>query len=251
MSILEIKEDFQLDCSLTQLNKEALIKKYTPLIKHIASRIILDKNRYFDYEDLVSYGYIGLLEAIKSFNPERGNKFSTYATIKIRGSIIDQLRASKIISRSSMKKVNLYYKTIEELNKELNKEPNNIEIAERMNCSIQDIYSIENNINILSMISLETLISENINENFKIENKNIIKSQEEIIEEEEMKKILSLAIKQLKEQEQLVLSLYYFEEMNLKEIGQVINVSESRVCQIHSRAILNIKKYFEKIKYKR
>ena len=119
-----------MDYKVAKLNQENLVKQYTPLVKYIASRVILEKNKNLEYEDIVGYGYIGLMEAIKTYDPSKGAKFSTYATLKIKGAIIDELRNSKIISRRSASKVAEYYKAIEALQKNLLREPTDKEIKE-------------------------------------------------------------------------------------------------------------------------
>ncbi|MBP3917398.1 FliA/WhiG family RNA polymerase sigma factor [Clostridium sp.] len=238
--------------SISKLNQENLVRQYTPLVKYVASRILLDKNRYYDFEDLVGYGYIGLINAIKNYNPNKGSKFSTFATIKIRGAIYDELRSSKILSRTKNEQIAEYYSAIEELEQRINREPTQAEIADEMGCTIDDVYSIQNNINVMSMLSLDNVL---YNEDFTEENKvkvlngNDVQNQDEIMVNKELADILTRGIDLLKEKERIVLNLYYYEELTLKEIGKILGISESRVCQIHSKAIVGLKKYLCNIGY--
>lgn len=138
--------------------KEEIVKKYIPLVKYIASRVIIGKTKYIEYEDLVSYGMIGLMDALNKFDESKGMKFSTYASIRIKGSMIDELRRNSPISKGAMDKLNRYNEAIEKLQKKLNKEPNLIQIADELNISLKEVSEIENYINYISVISLEDLI---------------------------------------------------------------------------------------------
>ncbi|APH19917.1 FliA/WhiG family RNA polymerase sigma factor [Clostridium botulinum] len=231
--------------------KEEIVKKYIPLVKYIASRVIIGKTKYIEYEDLVSYGMIGLMDALNKFDESKGMKFSTYASIRIKGSMIDELRRNSPISKGAMDKLNRYNEAIEKLQKKLNKEPNLIQIADELNISLKEVSEIENYINYISVISLEDLIFSSEDEvpligTIKDEKS---PSPEKHVEENEQLDYLAKAIELLNEKDRLVVTLYYYEELTLKEIGKILNVSESRVCQLHSRAIIHLKKAMAKLKY--
>ncbi|APC81771.1 FliA/WhiG family RNA polymerase sigma factor [Clostridium botulinum] len=231
--------------------KEEIVKKYIPLVKYIASRVIIGKTKYIEYEDLVSYGMIGLMDALNKFDESKGMKFSTYASIRIKGSMIDELRRNSPISKGAMDKLNRYNEAIEKLQKKLNKEPNLIQIADELNVSLKEVSEIENYINYISVISLEDLIFSSEDEvpligTIKDEKS---PSPEKHVEENEQLDYLAKAIELLNEKDRLVVTLYYYEELTLKEIGKILNVSESRVCQLHSRAIIHLKKAMAKLKY--
>ncbi|RUT57680.1 FliA/WhiG family RNA polymerase sigma factor [Clostridium botulinum] len=222
-----------------------------PLVKYIASRVIIGKTKYIEYEDLVSYGMIGLMDALNKFDESKGMKFSTYASIRIKGSMIDELRRNSPISKGAMDKLNRYNEAIEKLQKKLNKEPNLIQIADELNISLKEVSEIENYINYISVISLEDLIFSSEDEvpligTIKDEKS---PSPEKHVEENEQLDYLAKAIELLNEKDRLVVTLYYYEELTLKEIGKILNVSESRVCQLHSRAIIHLKKAMAKLKY--
>lgn len=234
--------------------KEEIVKKYIPLVKYIASRVIIGKTKYIEYEDLVSYGMIGLMDALNKFDESKGMKFSTYASIRIKGSMIDELRRNSPISKGAMDKLNRYNEAIERLQKKLNKEPNLIQIADELNISLKEVSEIENYINYInyiSVISLEDLIFSSEDEvpligTIKDEKS---PSPEKHVEENEQLDYLAKAIELLNEKDRLVVTLYYYEELTLKEIGKILSVSESRVCQLHSRAIIHLKKAMTKLKY--
>lgn len=231
--------------------KEEIVKKYIPLVKYIASRVIIGKTKYIEYEDLVSYGMIGLMDALNKFDESKGMKFSTYASIRIKGSMIDELRRNSPISKGAMDKLNKYNEAVEKLQKKLNKEPNLIQIADELNISLKKVSEIENYINYISVISLEDLIFSSEDEVPLIGTIKDDKSPspEKYVEEEEQLDYLAKAIELLNEKDRLVITLYYYEELTLKEIGKILNVSESRVCQLHSRAIVHLKKAMAKLKY--
>ncbi|MCR1933637.1 FliA/WhiG family RNA polymerase sigma factor [Clostridium tepidum] len=231
--------------------KEEIVKKYIPLVKYIASRVIIGKTKYIEYEDLVSYGMIGLMDALNKFDESKGMKFSTYASIRIKGSMIDELRRNSPISKGAMDKLNKYNEAVEKLQKKLNKEPNLIQIADELNISLKEVSEIENYINYISVISLEDLIFSSEDEVPLIGTIKDDKSPspEKYVEEEEQLDYLAKAIELLNEKDRLVITLYYYEELTLKEIGKILNVSESRVCQLHSRAIVHLKKAMAKLKY--
>ena len=231
--------------------KEQIIQEYIPLVKYIASRVMFGKNKYMEYEDLVSYGMIGLIDAINKFDDSKGMKFSSYASIRIKGAMIDELRKNRPISKGAMDKLNRYNKAIEDLQGSLLREPTNIEISNYLGITMGEVSEIENYINYISMVSLENVIfsdDEDINLMGIIEDKNS-PSPDSYLEDKEKLEVLTQAIELLKEKDRMILNLYYYEGLTLKEIGKVLEVSESRVCQLHSRAIRNLRECMKKLHY--
>ena len=231
--------------------REQIVKNNIPLVKYIASRVIIGKTKYVQYEDLISYGMLGLMDALGKFDATKGMKFSSYASIRIKGAMIDELRKNSPISKGAMDKLNRYNEAIERLQKHLYREPNNHEIAVELGITINEVADIENNINYISVVSLEDLIFSDEDE---MPLSGTIKddrspSPEKALEEKEQIEYLSLGLDSLKEKDKMVLNLYYYEGLTLKEIGNILSVSESRVCQLHSRALVNLRKVLVKLKY--
>ena len=232
-------------------SKEQIVTKYIPLVKYIASRVIIGKSKHIEYEDLVSYGMIGLMDALSKFDEKRGMKFSTYASIRIKGAMIDELRKNSPISKGAMDKLNRYNLIIETLQKENMREPTMDEIANALKISIQEVSDIESYINYISIVSLEDLISSDDDEMpiiGTIEDKKS-PSPEKTLEDKEEIEYLTKSLDTLNEKDKTVLSLYYYEGLTLKQIGKVLDVSESRVCQLHTRAIVHLRQTLKKLKY--
>ncbi len=231
--------------------KEELVKKYIPLVKYIASRVIIGKTKYIEYEDLVSYGMLGLMDAIGKFDDTRGMKFSTYSSIRIKGAMIDEIRKNSPISKGAMDKLNRYNAAVERLQKTLGREPSDKEISNELKITLKEMIEIENYINYISIVSLEDLIFSEDDDIPLIgtiqDNKS--PSPEKNLEEKEELEYLAKSLDMLNEKDKTVLSLYYYEGLTLKEIGKVLSVSESRVCQLHSRAIVHLRTAMQKLKY--
>lgn len=231
--------------------REELIKKNIPLVKYIASKVIIGKGKYLEYEDLISYGMIGLMDAINKYDDTKGMKFSTYAAIRINGSIIDEIRKNSPISKRAIDKLNKYNKVVEELQSKLLREPSDEEISSKMGVSIKEINDIRGYVNYISMMSLETILygeDEDMSLLNSIEDTKSPSPQKNL-EEKEKLDYLKMALENLKDRDKLILNLYYYDGLTLKQVGDVLKVSESRVCQLHSRAILNLRKEIEKLKY--
>ncbi|GAA0085582.1 FliA/WhiG family RNA polymerase sigma factor [Clostridium sp. MB05] len=240
-----------MECQSPIIHKEQVVEKYIPLVKYLASRVMLGKTKYLEYEDLVSYGIVGLLDAISRYDSSKGMKFSSYATLRIKGAMIDEIRKNRPISKGAMDKLAKYNESVEKLQNRYMREPSLQEIAKELNISVQEVAQVENYINYMSVMSLESIIysdDDDVTIMETLEDKNTI-SPEESLEYKEKIEILSEAIEKLKEKDKLILNLYYYEKLTLKEIGQILEVSESRVCQLHSRAIRNLRGIMQKVNY--
>jgi RNA polymerase sigma factor FliA len=240
-----------MECQSPIIHKEQVVEKYIPLVKYLASRVMLGKTKYLEYEDLVSYGIVGLLDAISRYDSSKGMKFSSYATLRIKGAMIDEIRKNRPISKGAMDKLAKYNESVEKLQNRYMREPSLQEIAKELNISVQEVAQVENYINYMSVMSLESIIysdDDDVTIMETLEDKNTV-SPEESLEYKEKIEILSEAIEKLKEKDKLILNLYYYEKLTLKEIGQILEVSESRVCQLHSRAIRNLRGIMQKVNY--
>lgn len=228
--------------------KKHLVEEYIPLVKYIASRVSIGRNKAIEYDDLVGYGMLGLMDAINKFDETKGMKFSSYASIRIKGSMIDELRKHRPISKGAMDKLKRYNEGIEYLQNKYLREPTTEEISKHLKMDINELLTIEGYINIMAVVSLDNVILGEDDEMTvlnTIEDK-MTKTPEQEYLEDELGEILKESIDELKEKDKLILNLYYYEELTLKEIGNVLDISESRVCQIHSRALRNLRSIIKK-----
>lgn len=219
--------------------KQEIILEYVNLVKIISGRLYNFYGSNIEYEDLVSYGIIGLIDAIDKYDLSKNIKFETYASIRIRGAIIDEIRNLDWIPRSirqKSKKIKEIYKKYENLN---GKEPTVEEISKELNKTIPEVNKILEEVNIYNVVSLEEEISDNLK--IQIEDKAEEMNPEASLMKKDMINRLKTSVCKLKEREQMIINLYYFEELTYKEIGTILEISESRVSQIHSKAIIRIK----------
>ena len=225
--------------------REKLLLQYLPLVKYITSKMMLSLPTCVDYNDLLSAGIMGLIGALERFNPDQGVKFETFVLPRIKGAILDELRALDWAPRSLRYKARLVEKASEQLEKELGREASRHEIANKLNMQVEHYDKVLHVLSKASLLSLDGNRVEENNSNFTsmydlLENPES-EDPEDTIECEETKKLLVRAIENLNEQEKMVMALYYYEELTLKEIGQVLNITESRVSQIHSKAVVTLK----------
>jgi len=219
--------------------KETLIVEYIELVRIIAGRLYSSFNANVEFDDLVSYGIIGLIDAIEKFDISKEVKFETYANIRIRGAIVDQIRALDWIPRSTRQK----FKQLDEVMSKLhNKYGDNFTdqvLADELNMTIPELNKFLGEANTLSVISLDEKLSENSNFSIRSEDKEI--SPEGNLFDKETKKLLVERIESLPERERMIINLYYFSELTYKEIANILEISESRISQLHSKAILKLR----------
>lgn len=227
-------------------NEEIL--KYIPLVER-AARNVKVKSHEYELEDLVSIGFIGLMDAMERFDSGKNVPFENYAYIRIKGSIIDEVRKNGKVPRSQIQKLNAYYNAKEQLEAELKRTPTEQEICIKLDITQKQLRGIHQTVLALSNISLNELLfkedSEGLSRIDLIEDDNLVSSEDMMLQEEE-EVYLHEAIKKLTEREQLVLQLYYKEELQLKEIAKILDVSVPRVSQINSKAILKLREYILK-----
>lgn len=215
-----------------------IIEAHTPLVKRIAYHLMARLPASVSVEDLIQSGMIGLIEAAKNFDGSKGASFETYAGIRIRGAMIDETRKGDWVPRSVHKNARLVAATIQELEATLGREAKDVEVAEKLEITLDEYHHILKDISCGKIIGIDDLgIDEDVIDVHGSESDNPYTD----MHKEKFNKALVEAIKSLPEKEALVLSLYYNDEMNLKEIGLILDVSESRVSQIHSQAMVRLK----------
>lgn len=224
--------------------KKQLMENYIDIVKIVAGRMYNYYGSKIEYDDLLGYGILGLIDSIDKFDINKNVKFSTYAQIRIRGAIIDNIRKQDWIPRSLRKKSREVQDAIFFLENTLGKTPSNEEIAEKLEISLNELELLLSDISTFNVSSLDDII---LNKTDYFSNASKEKSTPELLyEEKEMKEVLGSSIDSLKENEKLVISLYYYEELTYKEIGKIMELSESRISQIHSKSILKMKNFLEK-----
>lgn len=223
--------------------REELILKYTYLVKFVAGRLYANYGNNVEYDDLVSYGIFGLIDAIDKYDLSRGVKFDTYAQLRIRGAIIDQLREIDWLPRSIRQKSKELEKAYYELENKLGRPATDEEMAGNFGLTVEEFQKKIQNITTYSIISLDDLLEQK-REVTSSEEEKQIETPENVVEDIEVKEILVGAIGTLPEKEKKVVSLYYYDELTYKEIGRLLNISESRVSQLHTKAIIRLKNKF-------
>ena len=223
-----------------QTLRDRLIVEYAPLVKYSVGRLGVHLGTYLEYDDLVSYGIFGLIDAIEKFDITKGVKFETYAALRIKGSIIDNIRKLDWIPRSlrtRQKQLEIVYSKLES---ELGREPTEAEISQKLGVSEDEVCEMFRKAQILGLVSLDEYLEQNNEPILQPENGRAEQNPEKMYSNREVKDILQQAIEKLSRNEQMVLSLYYFDELTQKEISACLNVSESRVSQIHSKALFKL-----------
>lgn len=241
--LLKLWKSYKKNPNNAQL-REQLILKYLHLVRYVVSRMPITLPISIAPEDLISYGTMGLMEAVERFDPERGLKFETYAVTRIRGSIIDQLRFQDWIPRGVRRRSKELSQTMQKMEEELGRAPTDEELAERLGISRQKLQTMLSESQNLMLSLDDTYGSDNSGSSMTlldmVEDRNSPDPQGEF-EAGELRKRLAAAIASLPEREKLLIALYYHENMTLREIGEIICVSESRACQLHAQAILRLR----------
>ncbi len=220
--------------------REKLIIEYSGLVKVVAGKLSMYLGYNVEYDDLVGYGVFGLIDAIDKFDYYKGVKFETYASLRIRGEILDQIRKMDWIPRTVRQKQKMLdnaYKRVEERSGRLATDE---ELAGELGISVDELCDMQNETQISNIISLDEYMDAGDARVEPVENKDYMQP-DKVVEKAELKKLLMEVLETLTEKEKKVILLYYYEEMTLKEISQVLEVSESRVSQLHSKALVKMK----------
>jgi len=240
MAIEQVTEEIE----ITTENREEVIKQYSPMIKYVANRIAMRLPPHIEMDDLVSVGVLGLIDAITKYDPTRGAKFKTYAEFRVRGAILDELRSMDWVPRSVRQKASNIDSVVQKLQSKLGRPPEDEEVAGEMGISLDQFFDTLNETKSMPVLSLEGLgIAKETGEQQSLLDCLAGKGDtdpETQIRLNELKEIIAQAIDTLPEQARLMISLYYYEELTMKEIGAVLDVTESRVSQIHSKAVFRL-----------
>ncbi len=226
--------------------RERLILHYAPLVKYVAGRVGVGLPPNIEQADLVSYGIFGLIDAIEKFDLSRAIKFETYAISRIKGAIIDELRSIDWIPRSIRSKAREVERAYAALEAKLHRTPTEPEVAAELGIGLDELHAIFGQVSFVNVLALDELLNVNGEKGDKV---SLVDTLEDTrvedpvraFESQETKHLLARAINLLPEREKIVVTLYYYEGLTLAEIGQVLGVTESRICQMHTKAVLQLR----------
>lgn len=219
-------------------------KEGEKLIGYVVNRIAVRLPSHIDSEDLYSVGVIGLIDAANKFDPNRGAQFKTYAEFRIKGAILDQLRSMDWVSRSTRRKTRKLERAYAEVEQTLGRAAHGEEVANFLDIAVDEFHALENQAAVLSTYSLNAPASQTDGEMAQLGDivaDHKAEDQFAALSHAQSAGIISAAVKTLPKQERMIVSLYYYEDLNMKEIGGILGVSESRVCQIHTKATKNLR----------
>jgi len=228
--------------------REKLILHYAYLVKYVAGRLSVHIGQHVDYNDMISDGIFGLIDAVEKFDFGKGAKFETYASLRIRGAILDSLRKLDWVPRTLRQKNKQMETAYADLESEFGREPTDEELAEKLDLPLSEVRDMIRKSSIVSLVSLDEYLDQNHESAFDGQRQTSANDPEAAFERKELKRTLTDAIDKLSDKEKRVVTLYYFEELTLKEISVIMGVSESRISQIHSKAVLKLKTKLDKHK---
>jgi RNA polymerase sigma factor for flagellar operon FliA len=221
--------------------RDRLILHYSPLVKYVAGRVAAGLPSTVDQADLVSYGVIGLMDAIEKFDPERQIKFETYGISRIRGAILDELRAIDWVPRSVRAKARAADRAYAKLEHQLRRSPTDAELAEELHTSVGELQVLFRQTQVAGVLQLDDVLFGRGDTTLGEQLADQSDGPGVQLEMAETRRILATAIDQLGDREKTVLTLYYYEGLNLAEIGEILGVTESRACQIHTKAVTQLR----------
>lgn len=222
--------------------REQIIIEYAPLVKLVAGRLNMYLGYNVEYEDLVSYGIFGLIDAIDKFDMTKDVKFETYASLRIRGSILDQIRKMDWIPRTVRQKQKKIDEAIKAVEQRTGKTASDEEIAEELGVTEEELLNWQSQLKVTNVVSLNEYVEQGTEPVMETRGNSHFVQPEEMVEQNELKEMLQKAMELLTEKESKVILLYYYEELTLKEISRILEVSESRVSQLHTKALQKMQK---------
>ena len=225
--------------------REKSIVEYAYLVKHIAARFAMRLPSSVFFDELTSAGSLGLIDAVDKFDPSKHVSLKTYAQYRIKGAILDELRSMDPYSRSMRKKIQNITKAIKTIEDQKNAPAGDVEISEALGVSLDAYYNMLTSIHGASVLSLDEFIKTKKNDTYsRTRFQAGVKGEDnpaDHFDKEELKRVVAQTIKTLTEKEQMVVSLYYYDELTLKEVGEVLSLTESRICQIHTAILVKLK----------
>jgi len=239
----ELKES---NAEIPPMLKEQIVLEHTPLIRYIVNRIAVRLPSHIDLDDLHNTGVIGLMDAIEKYDPDKNCKFKTYAEFRIKGAILDQLRSLDWVPRSVRQKSRRLERAYGEVEQRLGRSASEEEVADSLGLQIDKFHELLNQVRGISLVNLEEIRGSGPDGDRSGSFADIVEDVHSenpfaSLKLQEMKEIIGDTIATLPEKERLVVSLYYYEDLNMKEIGSILGITESRVCQIHTKAVLRLR----------
>ena len=229
----------------TNENRDRLILHYSPLVKYVAGRVAVGLPQNVEQADLVSYGIFGLIDAIEKFDLGRGYKFETYAISRIKGAILDELRSIDWVPRSVRAKARALERAYAKLEADTSRTPSDAELATELGLTETQLQSTLNQVSFIGLVALDEMLSIGGDRGDSLTLGDTVADTSDgpvaAYEMEEMRQLLADSINDLPEREKVVLTLYYYEGLTLSEIGEVLGVTESRVCQIHTKSVIHLR----------
>ena len=226
-----------------------LVQKYTPLVSAVMARLAMTLPDHVDRDDLYSTGLIGLLQALRNYNPACGTSFETYARVRVRGSMLDELRRMDWVPRTIHEKARRVKGVMAELEQKLGRAPTEAQMAKAMKITVKEYTELLDEVRPAAFVCLDAVASSEESDSgplYEVIADNTVENPVEAVSNNELKSVVLARLKDLPEMQRKVLSLYYLEDMHLREIAEVFGLTESRICQIHSQAILGIRAFLQR-----
>lgn len=229
--------------------ENALVQKYLPLVSAVVNRLAMTLPEHVDHDDLYSVGLVGLLQALRNYNPACGTSFETYARVRVRGAMLDELRRMDWVPRTIHEKARRIKQVLGELEQKLGKTPTEAQMAKAMNLPLKEYQELLDEVRPAAFVCLDAVNTSEDGDSGPLYE--VIADQAhdgplEKVSNNELKRVVFERLKELPEMQRKVLALYYLEDMHLREIAEVFKLTESRICQIHAQAILSIRSYLQR-----